>query len=95
MSDTVQIVTATLAFLSTVFIGIMAYLTLKLNRKNDSIAEDIKDVHRLVNSDRGAILEALAVALRTIADNAPTAANLAAAAAAERACREHAARVNQ
>ena len=94
MSDTVQIITAVLAFLSTVFVGVMTYLTLKLNKKNDKIAEDVKGVHRLVNSDRAVTLEALAVALRTIANNSPTAANQAAAAAAEKASLEQAGRAN-
>jgi hypothetical protein len=46
-------------------------------------------IHGLVNSQHGAALKALAVALRTTANRDPTAHNTAAADVAERASRDH------
>jgi hypothetical protein len=48
--------------------------------------------HRLVNSQHGAALKALAVALRVTADREPSKETVAAAEAAEKASREHDAR---
>jgi hypothetical protein len=121
MSERVQIIGLLLAFCSTVFTGVMAYLMARLNDKQDSAAvktEQVKetleknqvcldeklelatrergelvkvsrDTHMLVNSQRGATLRALALALRNIAEVRPSADNLAAASKAERDCMDH------
>ena len=128
MSDRVQILGLLLAFCSTVFTGVMAYLMARLNDKQERAAkkteeaavktEEVrttlkenqvcldekldaaareraemvkvgKDTHTLVNSQRGATLRALAVALRIIARDRPTPENVAAAERAEHDSRDH------
>ncbi len=54
-----------------------------------SITDTGKKVHILVNSQRGVVLRALAVALRVIATDHPSSGNESAAKAAEKAVREH------
>jgi len=61
----------------------------KVAHAADRVERKVEDVHTLVNSERGAMLAALAVAMRTIATDRPTPSTIAAAERAERVSREH------
>jgi hypothetical protein len=64
----------------------------KVETAADRVEAKLTDVHTLVNSQRGATLKALAVALRATASHRPTPETLAAADAAEKESQEHDAR---
>ncbi len=61
----------------------------KVETAADRVESKVDTVHLLVNSERGAMLAALAVAMRTIATDRPGPATEAAAERAELVSREH------
>lgn len=61
----------------------------KVETAASRVEAKVDTVHLLVNSERGAMLAALAVAMRTIAIDRPSPATVAAAERAERVSREH------